>query len=324
MSLSRSGLLLAAIGLVGCGNIMLAVTYRNAMTNDDYPALQRVCLHQVTLTTGEPDVRAACQKSLELAQKQNDTAYMQKVCDQDKVKHAAACKLVGQTQATSSFATLSCEQVPDAFSKIAYLSEMSTDEIAPIVAKLATCNQGETIFEQIAHFGELGPNASGVAILKAADPLSKGALLSSFQDYLQKNTGAAFLNDKFGGLAANHVGNWLDDSGYKDLCAPLTRAATGASEDVTSNILFYFSRNNCTAALPIAVSLLGSNTPVARNLACINLGAFGDKAALAKVKIVSESDTYAEEAVRDGRVTRIFPVAESCKEAAGKIRLRVE
>jgi hypothetical protein len=324
MSLSRLGLVFAAISLVGCGNVMFAVTYKNAMANDDYPALQRVCLREVMLTTGEQDVRSACQKSLELAEKKNDTKYMQKVCDQDKAKNAYACNLVEQTKATSSLATLSCDQVPAAFSKITYLSEMSTAELAPIVAKLASCDLGETIFEQIAHFGEMGPKGTGVAILKAADPLSKGTLLTSFEHYIQKNTGSAFLNDKFAGLGANHIGNWLDDSGYKDLCTPLVRAATGASEDVNSNILFYFSRNKCTAAIPLTIGLLGSSSAAIRNLACINLGTFGDKAALAKVKIVSETDTYYEEVVRNGYLVKIYPVVDSCKEAAGKIRLRVE
>lgn len=315
-------LALSSLPFFGCAKIMFGTQYQTAMTNKDYPALQKICLRQVVLTTGgEGNIARACDVALNIAVEKNDLPYIQQACEQGK--HKKSCAVTENNQTFASLGSLGCSELPAQLDKIR-LVDMPLSQQGDVVAKLASCDAGEYIFEKISHYGEQGPQGMGVSILKTADKRSNGALYTSFTNYVNENTGKNFLNDQHGEFAANHIGNWLVDNGYNDLCKPLTAAVKGSSEEVRVNILFYFSRTQCQEAIPIAAELLASSIPRNRVLACNNLATFGDKSVLKKVMTVAETDSFYEVQENNGYAVKVYPVAEACKQAYGKIQLRTE
>lgn len=317
-------LTVVALSLASCGGVMLGASYQDAVRNKDYPALQKVCLREVVLTTGnsrDTDVERACEISVAIANEKKDTAFIDKACNVGQYK--PACNVVENDKLSSSIGDVACADVPAQLGKKS-VSDMSEAQRNAVLDKLISCGSGEYIFEKIAHVGDMGPRGMGVNILKDADKRSNGALLKVFTEYATNNTGAAFLNDDHSEFGANHIGNWLSDSGHNDLCKPLTTALTGSAEKVRANILFYLARNKCKEGLPIATELLASNSANFRALACTNLANFGDKTVLKKVKTVAETDTYFEVQENGGYAVKVYPVADACKEAYGKIQLRSE
>lgn len=317
-------LAVTALGLASCGGVMLGVTYKEALEKRDYPALQKVCLREVVLTTGnsrDSDVERACEASVEIAEEKQDTAYIEKACTIGEYR--LACNKVENAKLTTSLSGASCEELPGKLEKQSVF-KMSAQQRSDVFAKLIDCGAGAYIFEKLAHYGEMGSKADSVLALKEADKRSNGGLKKLFVEYAEANSGDSFLNDEHGEFAANHIGNWLEQSQHKDLCKPLTTAVTGASEKIRANILFYFSDNNCKEALPIATELLASSSPQHRLYACNNLADFGDKSVLKKVKTLAETDTYYEIQQRDGFGVKVFVVADACKQAFGKIQLRTE
>jgi hypothetical protein len=94
-----------------------------------------------------------------------------------------------------------------------------------------------------------------------------------------------------------------------------------------ASMTLYFSETSCKESAPLAVQLLASNVPYNRKVGCDMLAKLGDKSHLAKVTIVADNDTANEVVERpqgSGVYTKEFFVADACKAAIGKIKLREE
>jgi hypothetical protein len=298
---------------------------RIAETKEDAEFLKPLCAKR-TESFGS-HYSSACPAMMRLAVKKNDHAHLQVMCAQEN--YDAACRTL---KIQGSFADLDkpdCSTLADRVTKARkdFLSSNSAteEELGRVVSALAKCGEGKMIFESIAHVGDFGVHGYGAKVLLAAEKEAGPVLFSVFEKYASENAGANYLSAEHGEFAANHITHWLLETNRKDLCKPLVAASKGAKDPVVASMMRYFSATDCKESAPLAVQLLASNVPNHRMVACQVLAKVGDKSHLAKVSIVAENDTANEVVERgNGIYTKEYFVADACKAAIGKIKLREE
>ncbi len=280
---------------------------------------------------------------LERAQRQNDTAKIQAICDDESLggldkpygvasgddmwtnnNHVArrnACKALKDQKDDVDG---SCGDLTARYEKATHPSTEPAKYYGRWATRFAKCNDYKTVFEKIAHVGDMGQGSAGEQILSH---LTREGLPieAEFVKYAEANRGPSFLGGEHSEFAANHIGNWLDKQKAFGSCGAIGAATLGSSEPVRANILFYFAHGNCVKeTTAIGKSLLTSNVPNNRRLACVNLGNAGDKSAARDVKILAETDSFNEvvQDQRSGALLKQWTVREMCQEAYGKIQLR--
>jgi hypothetical protein len=303
-----------------------AAAIRIAETKEDAEFLKPLCGKRTKMFGSH--YSPACPAMLRLAVKKNDQAHLGFMCEQDKYEDA--CRTL-QTQ--GSFADLAkpdCSTLPDRVTKarkdFLSSSKATPEELGRVVGALAKCGEGKMIFESLAHIGEPGVSGYGTKMLLAAEKEAGPELFSTFEKYTKENAGSAYLSAEHGDFAANHIGFWLLETNRKD-CKPIAAASKGAKEAVVASMMRYFSATDCKESAPLAVGLLASNVPRFRMVACETLAKLGDKSHLGKLAIVAENDTANEVVERpqgSGVFTKEYFVADACKAAIGKIKLREE
>lgn len=253
------------------------------------------------------------------AKQARDVAFIDAVCaGQKKVAHpnvqTQACAVKQDMDASAS---TDCATLVERFTASPKTSEVDADALG---RQFETCGLYPEFFETAAWFG------SGQVMNEFDD----GKLEAAFVAYAGAHTGARFLPDAdpvHAGYAMRHLGTWLADHGHLGHCAAVTRAVTGAAEDVRAWALPYFVAATCADATPVAVGLLASTDPEHRKWACDALAAFGDQSAVSKLQGIATHDPFEElrdEQSTSGRVytVKAYPIREACSEAAGQIALR--
>lgn len=304
-----------------------AAAIRIAETKEDAPFLKPLCGKRDEMFGSH--YNPSCPAMLRLAVKQNDKAHLKFMCEEDK--YDDACRTLKTQGSFADLAKPDCStlasRVTEARKDFLSSSKATSEELGRVVGALARCGEGKMIFESLAHIGEPGVGGYGTKVLLAAEKEAGAELFSTFEKYTKENTGAKYLGAEHGNFAANHISHWLLETSRKDLCKPLAAATKGANEPVVASMMLYFSSTDCKESAPLAVQLLASNVPSNRMVGCNTLAKVGDKSHLSKVTIVAESDTANEVVERphgSGVFTKEYFVADACKSAIGKIKLREE
>lgn len=191
--------------------------------------------------------------------------------------------------------------------------------------RLGKCDKFDVVFENIVHVGDMGDDAIGAKVLASLEA-AQLPVEAGFVKYAQTHAGAAFLPGDHGHFASDHLRGWLIRGKHFSHCDELSKALDGARDGVRANVLMYFTEAKCAKqGRAIGVSLLLSDKPLNRIIACANLANTGDAAAAKKLNILAETDAYFEVVTNpNGVAYKQWPVRDACKAAAGKITLRGE
>jgi hypothetical protein len=364
LALSATALLVSGCaGLMTLVNGVSVEESKRAIKENDYPKLQDICTGKTPVQSGianyDDDACAAairlaaekedaaflkplcgrrkeefggrfgkaCPAMLKIAVKQADSVAIQDLCQKDHYEDA--CTVESSSSAFGDLSKPDCStlasKVQEAQKDFLKTDKTSAENYGTVVAALARCDESKLIFEGIAHFGQNGSDAYGVNVLLAADKSAGDELAKTFDGYLKKSSGKAFLATENGEFSGDHISHWLLATKRRDLCQPLVAAAKGANEEAIAGLMVYFTATECKEASPLAVQLLSSDTAFFRTTACNALGKIGDAAALPKVKTVAETDRTSRtstEPNENGVFVKEYFVADACKHAAGKIQLR--
>ncbi|MCP3098947.1 hypothetical protein LZ198_08665 [Myxococcus sp. K15C18031901] len=271
----------------------------------------------------------ACKGVMQQADRRDDRAQLTLMCGQEK--QPDACRKLAFKTKFSDLAKPDCSTLAQRFAKAREgdfdpYKATSTD-IAPIAAALVRCKESGLLFEELIRPGGPGPNTFGTQLLLETEKEVGGELLALLESYLVKNTGAQFLKGEFGHLAGNHLSHWLVQTQRTQLCEPLVKAARGANPGVLFELAYYFWETGCKASAPLGVELLSSETGEHRQGGCQLLERYGDASHLSRLAIVAQNDTayrVVERPADSGVYVKEFFVADACRQAIGKIRLRTE
>jgi hypothetical protein len=273
--------------------------------------------------------KTACPAMLRLAVKRNDQAHLRFLCEHDQ--YDDACRTLKTQGSFADLANPDCSTLAGRVSKARndfLASDKATaEELGRVVGALARCGEGKMIFESLAHIGDPGLNGYGTQVLLTAEKEAGPALFTTFEKYTKEYSGSKFLGVEHGQYAANHIAHWLLETKRTDLCKPLVTASQGAKAPVVSAMMLYFQSAECKESTPLAVQLLASDVPALRAEGCETLAQLGDKSHLSKLSIVAETDTsYAVEERPEGSgvFVKDYFVADACRRAIGKIKLRSE
>lgn len=294
--------LLAAVGMAGCATVsgmmgtVIPITHpqvQYALKNNDADTLKKIC-------SGEWKVDVFNDKD-------------------------AACDYVRKTEtqaAVAAAASAPCDQLSASYAKLAKTRQ---EDITVFGKAFAKCGMYKELFENVAHWGN---NNEGARILKDVEAAGF-PVEQEFVKYAKANPGVKFLPIDSPDYGLRHINLFLIQKGSLQHCPVYAAAAKGAKEEVKVWMLPYFREAKCKEGLPIAHEILLSSSPKYRIWACDALADFGDTASLKKVSTLASTDGYSEvreQQGNDGRVwgMKVFPVQDACKEAAGKIKLRLD
>ena len=262
----------------------------------------------------------------EISLAKNDTATLESLCAQDK--YDPSCQSLNMQKAFADLAQPDCSslkpKVVEARNGFLKSDKVSVEDYAKVVTALAKCKEDKYIFEEIVHIGDKGPRGFGVKVLVEAEKQDP-EILASFERYSLAHSGSKFLPVEHSAYAANHIANWLTISKHLDRCDTLVKTATGSNANAISNLMFYFVDNGCKKAAPLAVSLLAQDEPGYRSYGCEILGKIGDKSHLSKLQTLADNDAThrtVESPPNSGVYVKSYYVADSCRTAIGKIKIR--
>jgi hypothetical protein len=251
-----------------------------------------------------------------------DFATLQKQCagaiPVGEANKARACAMAAMVEA---------EDTKDCDRSVAIFEQGPTgasNYLVDISKKLAECDRYPAIFE-----GVMPLSSDGGKLLVALEQAGK-PVEAKFIEYAKGHGGAAFLPVEDAPHGLSNISQWLLAAGHKNECQVLATAVTGASEDLHYAALGYFRDAPCkTEAVSVAAGLLTSETASHRLAACEVLGLLGDEAQSKKLALLAETDAYSElqeEQAGSGATyaSRVYPVRDACRAAAGKIALRAQ
>lgn len=145
--------------------------------------------------------------------------------------------------------------------------------------------------------------------------------------YATDRQGARFLPTDDARVQMENLISWLTYKRSFQHCPLLVEAIRGRDE-LAFPLLGYARAAKCEAAVPLATSMLLSETYRDRVAACELLGDLGPASVAAKLAILAETDDHAEvrEETTGGGTYGVnhYPVREACGAALGKLRLRLE
>lgn len=335
---------------------------KEAIKNNDYPKLQDMCLDKINIDSNVANYRSdtcvaaikiarekediaflkplcgrrkesfgqrfngACPAMHEIALAKNDTATLESLCQQDK--YDLSCQSLNMQKAFTDLAQPDCStlkaKVVEARNDFLKSDKVPAKDYAKVVTALAKCKEDQYIFEEIIHLGDKGPGGYGTTLLVEAEKQDP-EIMASFERYILAHSGSKFLPIEHSAYAANHIANWLTQNKHLDRCDTLIKTATGSNANAISNLMFYFVDNGCKEAAPLAVSLLAQDEPGHRAYGCEILGKIGDKSHLSKLQTLANNDSThktVESPPRSGIYIKSYYVADACRTAIGKIKIR--
>lgn len=267
---------------------------------------------------------------IQYAMKNKDLDMLKKVCSGEwkvdvQSDRNISCDVVRKAEAeeaAKNASNIPCEQLSETYKNVPKDSEATVTAFGKAFAK---CGMYKELFEQVAHWGNSG---EGVRILNTVEAAGF-PVEQEFVKYAKANPGPKFMNTDTTQYNLDYITKYLIKKGSLGHCATLAAAGKGASEVARVWMLPYFRAAKCKEGLPITHELLLSNTPKYRMWACDALGDYGDATSLKKANTLGANDGYSEvqeQQGSDGRVwgMKVYPVQDACKEAAGKIKLRLD
>lgn len=259
------------------------------------------------------DGRHAGEDKLEVAYKARDLPTLQKYCS-GALPSGEAVKQTACTEAITIEGedTKDCSKVVDLYEKGPLTDR---DHVVAMGKQFARCELDEPLFERVGHWGE--DDSILVEIEKSGAPLE-----SLFVKYASTHADATFLNIEHDTYAMDHISHWLTDQGHKGQCRLLASVVDGAAETVRRNALSYFRSSGCKEGVAIAVALLTSDVASSRYAACVTLGELGDASVMNKLAVLGDTDGWSEIQEQGDYATRVYPVRDVCRAAAGKIAIR--
>lgn len=243
----------------------------------------------------------------------DDYETLKAECDQWHSKNCEAKQRVAAKRLDAS----TCDNLLENFGKYYNSSSTKEDDIK-ITKKLHDCGFKEQVLM------ELSVRWKTTALL--AVEKQGGDFFGPFVEYLASDDNR-FAGDS-GFYRAQDMAAWLIKSADAERCAPVDAHMAHIAVDSRGPFLSFFAKVGCGAlTVPHSMQRLSSKYADQRVQACQLLGDFGDESALDKLDILAESDPFKQERevqTSQGRIAVevYFPVRETCRGAAGKVRLR--
>ncbi|MCX5744087.1 MAG: hypothetical protein NT062_16485 [Proteobacteria bacterium] len=239
------------------------------------------------------------------AKKNNDVAYLTKVCNGEirlrvESDKREACAWLAAT------APLNCETLVQSYADGPgkRTTMPGPDDLAiqlKMAKKFLECGKIKETFELVVQDSYA---TEGAMLIELEDGGEK--VEDAWVKYLQENKGAAFMEARSPESAMGQINKWLEKKHHVGHCTETIAAATGASELARVWVMPHFSEAQCTAAAPLVADLLLSENSDHRLWACNALGTIGSKAVLAKVQSTARRST------RSAKRAKPPPARSSC------------
>ena len=305
----------------------------------DWEKVERYCL---TLGAGYKPRKKACIVVTDAYANQNKIAKLKEICKgtTGTYKHwyqrRYTCRqmlLHGGSGEMRQFTQATCADLPALYkahgNRVTDRSKWgkagADANLVHIAERFIGCKQWSFVWRRMAHLGNRYSDQGG-QLLEGLH--AKGHKLAREMHRFIRKHGRRAFRFKHANYMTDHFTTFLKRHGDATKCKSWFAAANDAPDKVFGNWNWYFRTVKCQGAERLAAKRLLSARSGTRAGACRTLGVLGGKKHLRKVLILARTDSYSriKEVRRNNRIwaTRIWPVRVACREAAGKIQLRID